>query len=74
MWQSITRHQRAVKILRRSAKYCLGAGYAFRLQSTEDLQIATVQVLKNLSFLYDKLARNYLSGVVIAATCAYWIN
>ena len=23
---------------------------------------------------YDKLARNYLSGVLIAATCAYWIN
>lgn len=23
---------------------------------------------------YDKLARNYLSGVFIAATCAYWLN
>jgi len=23
---------------------------------------------------YDKLARNYLSSVFIAATCAYWIN
>jgi Transposase and inactivated derivatives len=23
---------------------------------------------------YDKLARNYLSGVFIAATCAYWCN
>lgn len=23
---------------------------------------------------YDKLARNYLSGVLIAATCAYWCN
>lgn len=23
---------------------------------------------------YDKLARNYLSGVLIAATCAYWLN
>jgi transposase len=23
---------------------------------------------------YDKLARNYLSGALIAATCAYWIN
>ena len=23
---------------------------------------------------YDKLARNYLSGVLLAATCAYWIN
>lgn len=23
---------------------------------------------------YDKLARNYLSGALIAATCAYWCN
>ena len=23
---------------------------------------------------YDKLARNYLSGVLLAATCAYWLN
>jgi len=23
---------------------------------------------------YDKLAANYLSGVLIAATCAYWLN
>jgi transposase len=23
---------------------------------------------------YDKLARNYLSGVFIAAACAYWLN
>ena len=23
---------------------------------------------------YDKLARNYLAGVFIAATCAYWLN
>ena len=23
---------------------------------------------------YDKLARNYLSGVFIAAICAYWVN
>ena len=23
---------------------------------------------------YDKLARNYLSGALIAATCAYWLN
>lgn len=23
---------------------------------------------------YDKLARNYLAGVFIAASCAYWLN
>jgi transposase len=23
---------------------------------------------------YDKLARNYLSGALIAASCAYWLN
>ena len=23
---------------------------------------------------YDKLARNYLAGTLIAATCAYWLN
>lgn len=23
---------------------------------------------------YDKLARNYLAGVIMAATCAYWID
>ena len=23
---------------------------------------------------YDKLARNFLSGLLIAATCAYWLN
>ncbi len=23
---------------------------------------------------YDKLARNYLSGAFLAATCAYWLN
>jgi transposase len=23
---------------------------------------------------YDKLARNYLSGALLAATCAYWLN
>ena len=23
---------------------------------------------------YDKLARNYLAGAFIAATCAYWLN
>jgi transposase len=23
---------------------------------------------------YDKLARNYLAGALIAATCAYWCN
>ena len=23
---------------------------------------------------YDKLARNYLSSALIAATCAYWLN
>jgi transposase len=29
---------------------------------------------RRVATCYDKLARNYLSSVLLAATCAYWIN
>ena len=29
---------------------------------------------RRIATRYDKLARNYLSDVFIAATCAYWLN
>ncbi len=29
---------------------------------------------RRIATRYDKLARNYLSGVLLAATCAYWLN
>lgn len=29
---------------------------------------------RRIATRYDKLARNYLSGTYLAATCAYWIN
>ena len=29
---------------------------------------------RRIATRYDKLARNYLSGVLIAAACAYWCN
>ena len=29
---------------------------------------------RRIATRYDKLARNYLSAVLLATTCAYWIN
>ena len=29
---------------------------------------------RRIATRYDKLARNYLAGVLLAATCAYWLN
>ena len=29
---------------------------------------------RRIATRYDKLARNYLSSVILAATCAYWLN
>ena len=29
---------------------------------------------RRIATRYDKLARNYLSGALIAALCAYWLN
>ncbi len=32
-----------------------------------------IKDFRRVATRYDKLARNYLSGVLIAATCAYWL-
>ncbi len=29
---------------------------------------------RRIATRYDKLARNYLSSIMLAATCAYWLN
>ena len=33
-----------------------------------------IKYFRRIATRYDKLARNYLSGALIAATCAYWLN
>ena len=35
---------------------------------------ARLKDYRRVATRYDKLARNYLSGALIAATCAYWLK
>ena len=47
---------------------------AYRQRNTVERLWARLKDYRRVATRYDKLARNYLSSVLIAATCAYWLN
>lgn len=47
---------------------------AYRDRNRVERMWCRLKDFRRVATRYDKLARNYLSGVLIAATCAYWIN
>ena len=47
---------------------------AYRERNRVERMWCRLKDFRRVATRYDKLARNYLSGVLIAASCAYWIN
>ena len=47
---------------------------AYRDRNRVERMWCRLKDFRQVTTRYDKLARNYLSGVFIAAACAYWIN
>ena len=47
---------------------------AYRDRNRVERMWCRLKDFRRVATRYDKLARNYLSGVFIAAICAYWIN
>lgn len=47
---------------------------AYRDRNRVERMWCRLKDFRRVATRYDKLASNYLSGVFIAATCAYWIN
>ena len=47
---------------------------AYRDRNRVERMWCRLKDFRRVATRYDKLARNYLSGVFIAATCAYWLN
>ena len=47
---------------------------AYRDRNRVERMWCRLKDFRRIATRYDKLARNYLSGVFIAATCAYWCN
>ena len=47
---------------------------AYRDRNLVERMWCRLKDFRRVATRYDKLARNYLSGVFIAATCAYWLN
>ena len=46
----------------------------YRSRNAIERMFCRLKDFRRIATRYDKLARNYLSGALIAATCAYWIN
>jgi transposase len=47
---------------------------AYRDRNRVERMWCRLKDFRRIATQYDKLARNYLSGVILAATCAYWLN
>lgn len=47
---------------------------AYRDRNKVERMWCRLKDFRRVATRYDKLARNYLAGVFIAATCAYWLN
>lgn len=47
---------------------------AYRDRNRVERMWCRLKDFRRIATRYDKLARNYLSGVILAATCAYWLN
>jgi transposase len=47
---------------------------AYRQRNRVERMWCRLKDFRRIATRYDKLARNYLSSVLIAATCAYWLN
>jgi transposase len=47
---------------------------AYRDRNRVERMWCRLKDFRRIATRYDKLARNYLAGVFIAAICAYWIN
>ena len=47
---------------------------AYRERNRIERMWCRLKDFRRVATRYDKLARKYLSGVLIAATCAYWLN
>jgi len=48
--------------------------HAYRQRNLVERMWCRLKDFRRVATRYDKLARNYLSGVLIAALCAYWLN
>jgi transposase len=55
---------------RRAARECV----SLKLVNRVARMWCRLKDFRRVATQYDKLARNYLSGVFIAATCTYWLN
>ena len=47
---------------------------AYRDRNRVERMWCRLKDFRRVATRYDKLARNYLAGALIAATCAYWLN
>jgi transposase len=47
---------------------------AYRDRNRVERMWCRLKDFRRVATRYDKLARNYLAGAFIAATCAYWLN
>lgn len=47
---------------------------AYRDRNRVERMWCRLKDFRRIATRYDKLARNYLSSVLLAATCAYWLN
>ncbi|MEP9347811.1 IS5 family transposase [Xanthobacter sp. KR7-225] len=47
---------------------------AYKQRNRVERMWCRLKDFRRIATRYDKLARNYLSAVLIAATCAYWLN
>jgi transposase len=47
---------------------------AYRDRNRVERMWCRLKDFRRVATRYDKLARNYLSGVFLAAACAYWLN
>lgn len=47
---------------------------AYRDRNRVERMWCRLKDFRRVATRYDKLARNYLSAVFLAATCAYWLN
>lgn len=47
---------------------------AYRERNRVERMWCRLKDFRRVATRYDKLARNYLSSVLLAATCAYWLN
>lgn len=47
---------------------------AYKERNKVERMWSRLKDFRRVATRYDKLANNYLSGVLIAASCAYWLN